>query len=201
MPRHKLWVLEGLDGVGKTVVAQSLAARLGGSYYKTPPAIINEFELQSGVNSGRIGLRDYVDKSTSVNTRYLFYLMCMSVAAEEIGALLQTMPVVCDRYYYSTIAYHCALNSQLHGFRTELLDFPKPDHAFLLTLDEPSRKQRMLDSELSHNDKLWLGNAALIDLLIEEYRRFHLVEICRSSMSVDETVAEILAIANRMATD
>src|SRR2546422_940162 len=93
---HKLIVVEGIDGTGKTTVARRLATAIRAKYLRTPPPRFDS-------------LRKYVDKEASVETRFLFYLCSVAYASDIIRRELTKRDVVCDRYLGTTLAYHRAL--------------------------------------------------------------------------------------------
>ena len=57
--KHRLIVLDGIDGTGKTTVARKLAAALHAKYLRTPPP---DFDA----------IRPRVDQQASIETRFLF---------------------------------------------------------------------------------------------------------------------------------
>lgn len=101
-------VIEGIDGTGKTTIAQLVAQQLHGAYFKTP------------VNFSR-ELRQKID-SLQPNPRFWHYHANLSQASKYIRALRKEQPVVCDRYYLSTFLYHQALGVETH----KLTCFPPP---------------------------------------------------------------------------
>ena len=89
-------VLEGIDGSGKSDVAQKLADKLGGIVYATPPEKYRK-------------LRKSIDSQGDLQRHYDFYREAITLASEEIRALISSgNTVICDRYWFSTIAYHRA---------------------------------------------------------------------------------------------
>jgi thymidylate kinase len=121
--------LEGVDAVGKTEVSQALAERLGFQYYKSPGA---QFA----------SVRDLVDKDVDPLTRYFFYRAATQHDSRQIRGLLQTSGVVCDRYIYSTFAFHGAMDPQVQSL-FELTQIVMPDHTFVLTAREEVRLARL----------------------------------------------------------
>jgi thymidylate kinase len=121
--------LEGVDGVGKTEVSQKLAERLGYQYYKSPGA---QFA----------SVRDLVDQDVDPLTRYFFYRAATQHDSRQIRSLLQKSGVVCDRYIYSTFAFHGAMDSQIQQL-FELTQVVMPDYTFVLTAREEVRISRL----------------------------------------------------------
>lgn len=133
--------LEGVDAVGKTEICKSLAARLGYQYYKSPGALFAP-------------VRDLVDQDVDPLTRYFFYRAATQDDSRCIRQLLQTSGVVCDRYIYSTFAFHGAMDAQVQSL-FELTQLVMPDYTFVLTAREDVRATRLLGrlemKELEHN--------------------------------------------------
>lgn len=121
--------LEGVDCVGKTTVAQALAAELGAAYYKSPGGDYAERRFE-------------VDRSYAPRERYLFYRDAVRYDSATIMELLKESSVVCDRYIYSTFAVHAALDPSLQTL-FESTNVLLPDHVFLLVADEDVRIARL----------------------------------------------------------
>ena len=89
-------------------------------------------------------LKDYVRSTASVEASFYFYLASALHKSARIQALLKEQWVICDRYVYSTIAYHVA-----KGFpRSAVPDLAQlplkmPDYFFLVTVSERERLQRV----------------------------------------------------------
>src|SRR5690242_18718733 len=98
-------VVEGLDNVGKTTVCRLVAKGLRKAgwpavYFKTPP---KAFHTVAAV----------VNEKAATDAHYLFHLAAVKFAEAEIAVMLSSESVICDRYFYSTIAYHRGAGSEL----------------------------------------------------------------------------------------
>ena len=131
-----VYPIEGVDGVGKTTHCQLLAERTGGIFMPTPPK-----ELTSA--------RKYFDRQVDeLEARYLFYLAgVLALRPQMDRAIAEGRPVFCDRYIYSTIAYHAEM-----GVNTDLVDwkhlaFPSVSKVILLTAEPEIRLARIRDRE------------------------------------------------------
>lgn len=125
--------IEGLDGVGKSTILNSLAVRFSGHAMSTPgpalrssrPAILEAFA------------HDELAKA-------LFYAASVSSEGRHARSLVERGEwVFMDRYWASTLAY-----AKARGVIAELellgQSLVKPDITILLLLDEPDRQQRLL---------------------------------------------------------
>lgn len=168
--------LEGVDAVGKTEVSKSLAARLGYQYYKSPGG---QFAA----------VRDLVDQDVDPLTRYFFYRAATQHDSRQIRNLLETSGVVCDRYIYSTFAFHGAMDTQIQPL-FELTQLVMPDHTFVLTAREEIRACRLRErpevKELEHNQPLQRQTDRI-------FKTFGHPVIDTSELSVEETTALILS--------
>lgn len=190
-------MLEGVDGVGKTTIGKALSRFLGAHYYKTPPGIFERFATYDD-NGEQISLRQYVDNSTYQipHYRFLFYIFALIKASQEIEELLQTAHVVCDRYLSSTLAYHWVLNKELERIDLSWLPILRPDHEYLLVIDDEFEHKRRISAR-SHDtrtDSAIEANFQYIRLVQNKYRDFGLVEIDTSKNSIE-------AIVERLAED
>lgn len=121
--------LEGVDAVGKTEVSKCVAAKLGYQYYKSP-------------GEPFAAIRNIVDENVDPLTRYFFYRAATQNDSRAIGELLKTSGVVCDRYIYSTFAFHGAMDTIVQSL-FELTKLIMPDQTFILTAVEEVRKARL----------------------------------------------------------
>ncbi len=152
-------VLEALDGVGKTTLAEALAARLGGVAMNTPGDALR-------VASSTIldGLGEDQD------ARCLFYASSVVARGREAEALVRDgATVVMDRYWLSTISYARARGVRAALRQVEAL-VPVPDITVLLTLDEQERQRRMHERGYTLADRETL-NPRFRDTVLQEMMR------------------------------
>lgn len=128
---HQFIVLEGISGSGKTELGKLLAQRISGQYYSTPSGIFRP-------------LRKEVDKKATLEARFWFYLASVVQASHEIGRILETQSVVCDKYIFSTICYHRALGLDVKI--PQWAAYIKPDYTFLIFCDNSVRLRRLRTS-------------------------------------------------------
>ncbi|MFA6963751.1 MAG: dTMP kinase [Patescibacteria group bacterium] len=154
---NKMVAIEGIDGTGKSTVAKLLADLMGATLIKTPFGPM-------------IGQRAYYDgEGIAPLVRYLFYLNCNVVASEEIERLLQSGPVVCDRYLISTLCFHKAMGVDVDIVDISKLPIVQPDHYFCLQAAEEVRLQRLYSrGYLSDTDEK-IDLLREVDLMLPRY--------------------------------
>jgi len=171
---HRLIAIEGLDLAGKTITATVLAARLSAKYVATP--------LQP-LSSVR-----YSFDEVSSDGRFLFYLASVIHASDQIRQYLLSGDVVCDRYVYSTIAYHRALGVNTEIVKWEDLAIVRPVLAVYLTATQESRRGRMSGRRVvTDEDK----SERLQRAVEKEFERMGLLRVDTTNLSVDDVVSLI----------
>lgn len=180
---NKLIVLEGIDGVGKTTIALELKKFI--KKRGLPVIIFEDYEKKHpGFNS----LKPLV-KNIPITGSHFFYIASSIYKSEIIKKLLKKYWVICDRYFYSTNAYHKTKGSNLKI--TELSDLIKPDYAFLLTLDEKIRQKRVQQkSIITKQDLISKTKGALPFNMEKRLKNMKLKEIDNST-SLEDTMKKI----------
>ncbi len=141
-------VLEALDGVGKTTIAQGLAAALDAVAMNTPG---DALRVLSGEVLAGLGPHQ--------TARCLFYAGSVLARGAEARAIVDGgRSVVMDRYWLSTVAYARArgVSADLSGIEALV---PPPDVTLLLTLDEGERRRRLATRGLTAADRETLDPA------------------------------------------
>lgn len=127
--RHFI-VIEGIDGSGKTTIGRKLANRLGAVFYQTPSGVWRKY-------------RNIVEGKPPI-IRCIYYLFATIASSFEISAMLRYNSVVCDRYIYSTWAYHlgygCNCLKVVPFYR---LPITKPNKTYYLQVDNSERERRI----------------------------------------------------------
>lgn len=99
-------VIEGLDFVGKTTIAQCLSRQSDWLYYKTPPAAYYNVCTKLGADGKPV----YSDE------RFWLFIECLKYSSQEIKRLIEVgTSVVVDRWLWTTLSYHFAFNSGLEA--------------------------------------------------------------------------------------
>lgn len=128
---HQFIVLEGISGSGKTELGKLLAQQIAGRYYTTPPEAFRQS-------------RKDIDEMATLEARFWFYLSSVIQASYEIGKILETQDVVCDKYILCTICYHRAMGIDIKI--PQWINLLNPDHTFLLYCDDNLRLKRLRTS-------------------------------------------------------
>lgn len=175
-------VIEGLDGSGKTTTCKTLAEELEAVVYKTPPYPFDQ-------------IRANIDSDVSADSRFFFYISSILHASSEINIALNERDVVCDRYIYSTLCYHYALNPKLAYFKLDDFDILRPDFVFYLWAPYEVRIRRITQrdnkdphklNDNHHNDKLFLSKVEA------EFKNFHeMILIDTADMSTHNIIKQI----------
>jgi thymidylate kinase len=180
--RHKLIVVEGIDNVGKTSSARLLAERLSvqgfpALYYKTPPEQFAE-------------ATQLVNELASRDAHFLYHAAMVKYAEGQIAQLMMNQTVVCDRWFYSTYAYHAAAGSRLQLHWEDLVEI-RPDHAFLLLVEsEEERLKRAMrkGSAAEKHDLKTKTEAPLLERADRTLKSAGLEHIDTTNLSLEEVV-------------
>lgn len=182
-PKNKLIVFEGIDGVGKTTLAFELMKFLR---KKNLPVIL--YEDYEKKHPGFNSLKPLV-KNIPITGSHLFYLSSAIYKSQVIKNLLKTHWVICDRYFYSSLAYHKAKGSNLKTLK--LNDLLKPDYAFLLTLSEKIRHERIKQKIRKTKADLVVKKAGSLPFKMERlFKKMKLIEV-DNSVSIEKTLKRI----------
>lgn len=181
-----LLVFEGTDCVGKTTLAQRTAVLLGAHYYKTPP-------------EPYVSRRAEADKASPF-LRFSFYLESMLYAMHDVSGLLKEGKlVVADRWIWSTLAYHFALEPTLESQWLKLgVTILQPDIVFFPYIKDPAVwLSRLREKNKVHGGSLsdaWIEKDDKLQLAIQKWFRIlhpNMVEI-ENSGTIDQSVCAVL---------
>lgn len=142
MKKGHLFVLEGIDGTGKTTLSHMLAERLLKAGYtveltrEPSDGLWGRRIRESFLASARLSLQEECE---------LFLLDRKDHVANVILPGLETgKVVVCDRYYFSTMAYQGARGANVEEIRIQNEWIaPVPDRVFYLQLKPEKALQRI----------------------------------------------------------
>lgn len=176
--------LDGVDGVGKTTVSKALAEALGAVYFKSPSSPFDK-------------MRADVDKVADPLTRYFFYRSATQHDSKIIRGLLdEGKSVVCDRYIYSTYAYHLAMDQRVSDI-FEMSGLVQPDFRLLLTASHEVRWKRISARFADQSyDKHLERNHALQQEVASTFQTMGLIEIDTTHLTVMEVVKQALSVVS-----
>lgn len=185
-----LIAVEGLDGCGKSTLARMLADALGATFLRTP------HDLDSAT-------RDAMEAhcARSALARMLFYSATVAAAACGIRAELAAgHDVVVDRYWLSTVVYHCIMGSPC--LLDEVADtLPAADATFFLHAPLEVRARRVQTRGHATDADRWSlrsGFSRRIENLYREFSRHrivgHFLELDASERTPDTLVAAAITL-------
>jgi len=124
-------VLEGIDGSGKTSIANMIISELSAKGFKTLYTFEPTDSEIVGLVKTKLGdLRDpYIDTLIFALDRLLH------VKSKVIPALKEGHVIICDRYYYSSVAYQGAQGAPVEWILEVNKWALKPDIAIYLDVD------------------------------------------------------------------
>lgn len=179
----KFIVFEGIDGAGKTTQVELLAKRLEAAGKKAhltaePTALPSGKELRR-VLGGEI-------KKSACETAVLFALDRIAHNIDEkegIGALLDAgYDVICDRYYYSSLAYQGSATDYewVKSLNLRCPEIRKPDLCIFLDLTPEQSLERITRGR----DKLEIFEN--VETLTKVRERFFstIVDLCDENIAV-----------------
>lgn len=140
-----LVVVEGIDGTGKTTLARNIYIRLGERGF---PAIFT-FEPTDGLWGKRLRQSFSAPGRLTPEEELGLFLKDRKEHVEKIirPSLERKKIVVCDRYYFSTMAYQGARGLDPEAIRKTNETFaPMPDLVLLLELDPEAAIKRIRES-------------------------------------------------------
>lgn len=158
--------IDGVDGVGKTTTCALLAQRLNAASFKSP-------------SEPFLSTRYMVDSNVEPLTRYFFFRAATQNDSKKIEQILHSgTSVVCDRYIYSTYAYHATMNPVIDKIfeKTELAE---PDLSILLTAPSGVRKNRLAQRKAANQeyDRLLENNSAYQDAVQVFFQNLNMFEV------------------------
>jgi thymidylate kinase len=179
--------IDGVDGVGKTTIAQALVRK---SIF---------FELYSSPGSPFKETRKEVDNLNNVIGRYAFYTLSCINDCKNISNLLQYSNVISDRSFISTTVYHSVLNNNIKKINKFILEsglILKPHKSILLLAKKETRISRLGSRKKSRTDIVGIDdNQELQERIQEEYKKQNnLIWVETDNRSTEDIVAEILTI-------
>ena len=195
--------VEGLDGSGKTTICNALA--------KTEKVKLLHTSIPKLLPDIRRIMNDNLKKY--VPFRFMYYLCAQQMPQEHISNYLKEgNDVIFDRYIYSTLATHLALdklyNNNKNSEQIKILfyeaekNFMTPDLVIFLNIDRVMRLKRIEGRQNSNDDT----NETLMDLYLVEFNKILTIlkekgkmvaEVNNSDISIDKTLENIKRIIKK----
>ncbi len=196
--RGILITIEGIDGVGKTTHAKSLADFLSGKGFD----VVQLREPTNGFWGRKIkNLTKHGRNVTPKEECKWFLKDRMEDVQNNINpALKNGKIVIMDRYYYSTMAYQGALGLDVNKIKEENEKFaPKPDLVIILDVPPEVGLARITNNrkeELNYFETLeYQGKVRELFLSMESYDN---VQILDGNSSIEEVQEEIRKVVNKL---
>lgn len=150
--------LDGVDGVGKSTIADLIVKNNAGSFSK--------YKRKYGPLASFIPEINIITRSCPI-LRYAFYKLGTAYDGKEISQnLLPLSSIVADRYIFSLGAYSIALDERIRDVYSEDGIF-MPNFSFILVCSSEVRKNRMK----ARGDYVDEAQQAVLDKVQEEFLR------------------------------
>lgn len=186
--KNKLIVFEGIDGVGKTTLSRLLRRLLTRKGIKAV-----RYEDIENKRSGFNALKPFVKKEVAIDASLLFYFASAIDKSQRIEKLLRRRWVICDRYIYSTLAFHAA-----RGAKKSLLDIwlrlpiRLPDILFLITVKEQVRLVRMRRKiDVNANDLVVKARGNIVWHMEKKLKKFKPIIVDNTSNAIGKTLESV----------
>ena len=183
-------VLEGIDGAGKTLQQKLLYKKLMNNY---------KIFLTKEPTKNKIGLfisRLIKKQEINVHAMELLFMADRAEHVKEIKSKLkQNNIIICDRYYFSTIAYGAALGIDKKWLERTNSIFLKPDLIFLLDIDPKIALHRIKKRGMH---KQYFEKIKFLKKVREEYKnllkKYKDIVIINSNGEIEEITEKMIAI-------
>lgn len=148
---YPLFVIEGVDGSGKSSLGPIVAKRINGNFHEYPMAFKPALNI--------------IDEGASSSARFMFYMAYNMQTSEDISNFIFKNPVVCVRYIYSTIVYHIVkgVSEKMIFEVAEKVPLIRPERVFFLDVsDKKIQMERINQRGISNEDIRVLEQMELI---------------------------------------
>lgn len=171
----RLWVIEGIDGAGTTTQAHMLIDKLNSqgipAIYACQPSKgpIGKFIRQ--VLKGHVKAYGS-DKAFDLNTMALLFSADRldHVAGVILPNLQKGVDVVCDRYFYSTMAYQ-GVGGDMPWIEELNSKAPRPDRVFFLDISAEKALARVNSRNSGKTENEIYENQKFLEKVVKNYRK------------------------------
>lgn len=193
MDRGIFIVFEGIDGAGKSTQAKILAERLR-NLGKSVVMTAEPTELPSGRELRRVLSGEIKKSDCEIAAMFTLDRIAHNVDDERgIEKMLREgICVICDRYYYSTLAYQGSLidYAWVKALNTQCPEIRHPDVCIFLDLTPAESMKRITagrdSTEIYENEETLGVVRDTFMKVIEDMRSTDKIEIVDASGSIDE---------------
>ena len=192
--KNKLIIFEGIDGVGKTTLSKLLQNKLEKLGFKTV-----RYEDIEEKNSGFNQIKPFIKTQVPIDSSLLFYIASAIYKSQQIKELLKHNWVICDRYIYSTFAYHKIRNANM-SLIPDMKRIPirLPDFLFLIKVNDAIRlKRTKARSDNNAYDFKIKTSSNLIGKMEKELEEFKPIIIDNSYSTPTDIIKEICEIVTK----
>lgn len=196
--KNKFIVLEGFDGSGKTKIGEYLNNFFDYKYIKTPG---KQFEP----------IKEYIETRDPFTKLFYYYAGNFDIS-DKVLSLLNISNLVCDRYFYSSLAYFCFFNeydiSEVYNMMEKInSNLVHPDLIIYLTVPDEIRIKRLKGRKEAKEktDEFFCDNIdkcfemdKIFKNILDKYSCKTNYVIVDSSQSVEETCNKINKILSEL---
>lgn len=193
--RNKLIVFEGIDGVGKTTLSKLLRDELVNQGVKTI-----RYEDIEEKNSGFNLIKPFIKTQVPIDSSLLFYLASAIYKSRQIERLLKHNWVICDRYVYSTLAYHKIRKAGLSPvLGIKKIPIRLPDFLFLIKVADNVRLNRIKNRLANNADDFKVKtNRNFTGKMEKEFEGFKPIIIDNSHLTPVDAMEKIYKIVIKL---
>lgn len=182
--KFPLYVIEGIDGSGKSSVGPLVANKIGAAFHEYPKA------FKPGIQS--------VDDLASPEARFMFYMGYNLQTYHDVSQILNLKPVICVRYLYSTIVYHIVKGVDKKFIYDIVKRVPllRPQQVFFLDVrDKNIQMNRMSERGILSEDLRVIEKTEAIRATYLEHLKFmpNATYIDTSNMTMSQVVEDIIS--------
>jgi len=174
---RKVFVLEGIDGCGKTSTCKAIAEKNKWTYLSTPMDSFKNINL--------------IEELGDYPLSYCYFLSAVLYTSHQIKKNFNKT-IICDRYYPTLQIYYAS-----HGYNQNFVDFSKleidkPDKLIYLHVDYNTIKNRLKQkANLGVDERRILKEKSFYERLVKGYRKLCGIELNTTNLSLEEVISKV----------